>query len=393
MQPFLSQLDQHYMRRAIRIAMAVRGRVEPNPLVGCVLVKDGRIIGEGAHERFGGPHAEPTALSRVTEDPAGATAYVTLEPCCHENKKTPPCVPALIAAKIARVVVGCLDPNPEVNGNGLRQLREAGIEVDAGVCEPQCRQLLAPFSAYMTHRRPYVTMKWAQTADGKVAGPGGKRIYISNMASHRVLHELRARCDAILVGIRTVLMDDPLLTARDVQDARKLIRVVLDRDLRIPASSQLARTAAHAPVVVYCSHQTHHDRYALVAALEGNGVSVRPLALDDAGELSLPEMLKDLGRQDVAHLLVEAGPTLARSFLRTGTSDRVWIFHSPMRIDDPTAPAAEPVHYPMTGAVKIDDDLLVEHLNPTSEVYFAREASADFVRVFSGRNANSYQLD
>src|SRR5947207_7765735 len=149
--------DEHFLRRAIRLAMNGRGRVEPNPMVGCVIVKDGRVIGEGYHEQFGGPHAEPNALASCTESPQGATAYVTLEPCCHTNKKTPPCAPRLIEARIARVVIGCLDPTPDVDGKGVAMLRDAGIEIDraAGEIEAEAKQLIAPYLARIAHQRPY----------------------------------------------------------------------------------------------------------------------------------------------------------------------------------------------------------------------------------------------
>src|SRR4051812_14976122 len=206
--------DEQMMRRAIRLAMNGRGRVEPNPMVGAVIAKGDRVIGEGFHAQFGGPHAEPAALASATESPQGATAYVTLEPCCHTNKKTPPCVPALIGAGIARVVCGCVDPNPDVNGKGLDQLRAAGVSVDVNVLEDPAKQLLAPFIARTVYDRPYVTLKWAETADGKVAGLGGKRLQISNEQSSAIVHTLRARSDAIVVGVNTVIADDPLLTAR-----------------------------------------------------------------------------------------------------------------------------------------------------------------------------------
>jgi diaminohydroxyphosphoribosylaminopyrimidine deaminase/5-amino-6-(5-phosphoribosylamino)uracil reductase len=237
MSPAISELDRQMMRHAIRLAMNGRGKVEPNPMVGCVLARGDRMIGQGFHVAFGGPHAEPAALASATESTEGATAYVTLEPCCHSNKKTPPCVPALVGAKLARVVVGCVDPNPEVNGDGLDQLRAAGIRVDANVLEDPAKQLLAPFIARTVYDRPYVTLKWAETADGKVAGPGGARLQISNERSTRLVHELRGRCDAVMVGVNTVLSDDPLLTARDVPSPRRLFRVVLDTRLRIPLSS------------------------------------------------------------------------------------------------------------------------------------------------------------
>src|SRR5205823_4241162 len=164
--------DQTFLRRAIRLAMNGRGRVEPNPMVGCVIVKEGRMIGEGYHQEFGGPHAEPNALANCTESAAGATAYVTLEPCCHVNKKTPPCVPRLIEAKLGRVVIGCLDPNPDVHGRGVAMFRAAAVVVDGPVLEAEAKQLIAPFIARTVRGRPYVTLKWAETADRRVAGRG-----------------------------------------------------------------------------------------------------------------------------------------------------------------------------------------------------------------------------
>src|SRR4051794_4012540 len=187
--PMTPTQDEQHLRRAIRLAMNGRGRVEPNPMVGCVIVaRDGRVIGEGYHQQFGGPHAEPNALASCTESPQGATAYVTLEPCCHTNKKTPPCTPRLIGAKISRVVLGCLDPNPDVNGNGVRLLREAGVEVDGPLLEGEAKQLIAPFLARVNYKRPYVTLKWAESANGMVAGRMGRPVRITNSTSDRVVH-------------------------------------------------------------------------------------------------------------------------------------------------------------------------------------------------------------
>src|SRR5262245_46448614 len=197
--------------------MKGRGRVEPNPMVGCVIVKDGRVIGEAYHGRFGGPHAEPGALAACTENCRGATAYVTLEPCCHTNKKTTPCAPKLIEAGIARVVMGCTDPNPNVDGRGVNMLRAAGIDVVGPILERETKQLNAAFFKGTLFARPYVTLKWAESSDGKVAGAGGKRSQISNDRAMKVVHEMRARSDTILVGINTVLADDPQLTVRNVE--------------------------------------------------------------------------------------------------------------------------------------------------------------------------------
>ena len=366
------------MRRALQLAARGRGAVEPNPMVGCVIVKDGRVIGEGFHHRFGQPHAEREALDACTEPPAGATAYVTLEPCCHTGKKTPPCVPALIDAGIAQVVVGCLDPNPAVAGRGAQQLRSAGVRVETGLLDDACRQLNAPFFARMLHARPYVTLKWAQSADGKVAGPAGQRCWISGPASRTLVHELRARCDAILTGIGTVLCDDPLLTARDVPGARPLLRIVLDTHLRIPLDSQLVKTAGDVPLLVICSQATRERQPGTVAALVQRNVRIVPLTASAAGRIPLRDVIGYLGTLPLTHLLIEPGPTLAKAFLDENAWDRLWVLHSPNRIDAPTAPAAPPARYPVTTETQTGDDRLVEMLNPTSGVFFRLEPSADF---------------
>src|SRR5918993_5858576 len=278
----MSDADAEFLRRAMRLAMNGRGSVEPNPMVGCVIVKDGRVIGEGYHQRYGGPHAEPNALAACAaagESPAGATAYVTLEPCCHTNKKTPPCAPRLIEAKLARVVVGCLDPNPAVNGKGLAMLRAAGIEVAGPFLEASAKQLIAPFLANVDHRRPYVTLKWAQSSNGKVAGTMGRAVRITNQQSDRVVHALRARCDAIIVGTNTVLSDDPLLTARGVENTRPLLRVVLSNSLKISTSSRLVASAKEHPLVVYSSATSVGASAGVVDALRVAGAEV--VALPD----------------------------------------------------------------------------------------------------------------
>jgi diaminohydroxyphosphoribosylaminopyrimidine deaminase/5-amino-6-(5-phosphoribosylamino)uracil reductase len=378
----LSQSDEAMMRRAIALAIKGRGAVEPNPMVGCVIVKDGRIIGEGYHQTFGGPHAEPNAIAACRESSVGATAYVTLEPCCHTDKKTPPCVPQLIQAGISRVVIGCFDPNPQVSGRGIEQLRRAGVDVSSPVMECQAKQLIAPFIKRMTQHQPYVTLKWAQSADGMVAGAGGRTVRITNPTSSHVVHELRARCDAILVGINTALADDPLLTARRVENIRPLTRAVLDSGLRLPTTSRLVQTASQSPLVVYCSSQAFLEtRRERVRELQDHGVRVvgldqatGELATNSSPQLSLPEMLRNIGG---THLLVEPGPTLARSFLSQGLADRVWVLRSPVSIDEPNAIRAAQIDYPTTGRLEIDGDELTEYLNPAANVFFSLEQSAD----------------
>ena len=375
--------DTHWMRRAVRLAMNGRGRVEPNPMVGCVIVKDGRPIGEGYHQQFGGPHAEPNALAACTESPAGARVYTTLEPCCHTGKKTPPCVPRLIEAKVARVVIGCIDPDPRVDGRGVAKLRAAGIDVPAPVLEQSCRQLLAPFVAHVVHRRPYVTLKWAQSANGKVAGRMGERVKITGEASDRLVHALRARCGAIAVGTNTVLNDDPLLTARLPEgNPRQPLRVVLSNSLKLPSDSRLVRSAREHPVVVYCSAASASANADAVSHLRSAGVEVVGLPDHDA-HFSFADVLYDLHARGVVHLLVEPGPTLTRYFLGRGQADRVWVFRSRNTIDEAGGLAissAPRVDYPPTAELGVDaNDTLTEYLNPTSAVYFTSEPSADFV--------------
>lgn len=382
--PPAPDLDEQFMRRAIRLAMQGRGHVEPNPMVGCVIVKDGRVIGEGFHQKYGQPHAEPNALAACTESPAGATAYVTLEPCCHTNKQTPPCAPRLIEAKLARIVIGCLDPNPAVNGKGVALLREAGIVVDTKVLETSCKQLIAPFIARVVHKRPYVTLKWAQTADGKVAGPGGRRMQISNPASTRVVHELRGRSDAILVGINTILADDPWLVARGATVKRPLLRAVVDTELRLPLTSKLVATLADSPVVVYSGDYGVQEEFNRYDALIDRGVEVIGLPMTDGDRPSWTLVLEDLATRGANHVLVEPGPTLAASlFAECDAVDRLWVFRSSKRLAEDSAPSAAPAppDYVVSGQLAIGDDTLTEYLNPRSPVFFANEPSADFIRA------------
>jgi diaminohydroxyphosphoribosylaminopyrimidine deaminase/5-amino-6-(5-phosphoribosylamino)uracil reductase len=372
--------DEQWLRRAMRLAVGGRGRVEPNPLVGCVIARDGRVIGEGYHQRFGAPHAEPNALNACHENPAGSTMYVTLEPCSHTNKKTPPCVPTLIAAQPARIVIGTIDPNREVNGRGVVQLQNAGIEVQLAPPDlaAECRQLIAPFILRQEHHRPYVTLKWAESADGKVAGHEGMRRQITGPAATQQVHELRARCDAVLVGMGTVLADDPMLTARDVAEKRPIERIVIDRRLRLPLDSKLARTANDVPTVVITSLHASAEEFEELMAL---GVRVAWPAEKDEDFLAAALDAGSTLDRAYTHVLVEPGPTLANVFFESDYCDRVWRFVAPMRIDDATAPSAAevPDHFVETGRVTLGDDTLIEYLNPQSPAFHAAVPSADLI--------------
>lgn len=375
------EFDVAMMRRAIALAMEGRGITEPNPSVGCVLVKEGRVIGEGRTQHYGGAHAEPTALANCTEPPAGATAYVTLEPCCHTNKKTPPCVPAVIGAGIKRVVVGCLDPNPEVNGKGVRQLQAAGVEVTGPILETEARQLIAAFIARTTFQRPYVTLKWAESSNGKMAGPGNIRRQISNPVSTRVMHGLRGRSDAIMVGLRTLLSDDPLLTARNPEARRQPVRVVLDTHLQSPATSQLATTAKQTPVLIYTSSRAIGEQSSNAQRLEGLGVQIVPVATERE-RLSMTAIFHDLHHRGVSHLMIEPGQRLLHVMMDNRLWDRAWVFRSPEPIEANhygEAPAAPKLAFPAIGELELAGDRLTEYLNPGSSVFFSGVESADFV--------------
>lgn len=380
-----SSIDETFLEQALAVAGRGRGAVEPNPMVGCVIVRGGRVIGSGYHERYGGPHAEPNALAHCAEPTDGATVYVNLEPCCHVGKKTPPCVPILIEAKIGRVVIGCLDPNPSVAGKGVEQLRSAGIETVVGIREAESKQLNAPFFAVQQEHRPYVTLKWAESADGKVAGPGGERLHISGPESNRVTHQLRARFDAILIGIQTAVMDNPRLTTRGVEPCRPLARIVLDSSLRLPHDSRLAKTArAHATHVfgVQCENDTAWAERA--RGLRDAGILVHAVHADATGKVDLAAMLHLLASElRVTHLLVEGGPTVHASFIRQNLADRAWVIRAPTTVGSADAPQATilPNTFAETVEVALGSDRFAEYLNRLSPVYFARLASVDALDV------------
>ncbi len=372
-------LDVAWMKHALILAVRGRGLVEPNPLVGCVIVRDGRLIGQGYHERFGGPHAEINALTACHETAEGATAYVTLEPCCHTGKKTPPCVPTLIAAGLARVVVGCIDPNPAVSGEGVRQLRAAGIEVREGVLEPQCRQLIAPYVAQSRLGRPYVTLKWAISSDGKVAGSNGRPVTITNRAAMAAVHALRGRCDAIAIGTNTLVNDNPSLTARTPDPPRRPLRVVFSNSLSLPPDARLFATPEAGRVIVY----THaHANTQAVREIQSLGAEIVQLPSHDNGRggmrFSMSDAYYDLASRGVTHLMIEPGPKLARELISRNQADAAWIFTGQNPIGGDGLPAPE-CSWPETGASELDGDRLVERLNPASEAFHALEPSPDFL--------------
>jgi diaminohydroxyphosphoribosylaminopyrimidine deaminase/5-amino-6-(5-phosphoribosylamino)uracil reductase len=308
--------DESLMRRALELAERGRGFVEPNPLVGAVLVRDDQIVGEAWHQRFGAAHAEINAITAAGDAARGASLYVTLEPCCHFGK-TPPCTDAILKAGIRRVVASMLDPFPAVSGQGISRLQAAGVDVSAGVCETESRRVNAPYLKLTTTGRPYVHAKWAMTLDGKIATRTGDSKWISNEASRRRTHELRGRMDAIVVGIGTVLADDPLLTARP-PGPRTPTRIVLDSHGRTPLASQLVRTAREMPTLIATANTA-------VEELKDAGCTILPLPSTDA-QVSVPELLDELGRRRMTNILVEGGAGVLGAFLDQREIDEVHLF-------------------------------------------------------------------
>lgn len=339
--------DHAMMRRAIALARRGEGRVEPNPMVGCVIVRGRRVIGEGYHRRFGGPHAEIEALAACDKRPRGATVYITLEPCSHTGK-TPPCTEALIRAGVARVVVARRDPHRAVNGRGIRRLRSAGIDVVCGTCRSEASDVLAPFLTRVLHGRPYVIAKWAQSLDGKLCTRTGQSKWISCDASRRRVHRLRARMDAVVVGAGTAAVDDPLLTARDVPVRRAALRVIVAGRLRVTPRSRLARTARQHPTVVMTTARAAKSTAA--ARLRRCGVEV--VGCRSRGDRVSPaDMLRRLADRDATNVLVEGGPSLLTSLFEARLVDEAFVFTAPILIggDDARGPIGG------RGAARIDD--------------------------------------
>ncbi len=326
-QPVLN--DESFMERALELARSAIGSVEPNPAVGSVITTaDGKFIAEGFHAEFGGPHAEVVALRAAGTQARGATIYVTLEPCSHLGK-TPPCADALIAAGVSRVVIGTVDPAPHVAGTGITKLREAGIQVDVGVCEAEAQNLIAPFRKLFTQNLPFVHAKWAMTLDGKIATHTGSSKWISNKKSRAIVHQLRGRMDAILSGIGTVLADDPLLTARPA-GRRVPLRVILDSQARLPLDSNLVKTAHESPVLLFVSDQANPAR---VADLKKYGVEVIQIQRTlETGLLDIISLLEELGRRQLTNVLIEAGSGVLGAFLDAQQVDEVHCFIAPKLI-------------------------------------------------------------
>lgn len=329
-------VDEKFMRLALRLAMKGMGKTSPNPMVGAVVVKGKTIVGRGYHHRAGEPHAEILALRQAGERARGATLYLNLEPCDHCGK-TPPCTRAILQAKIKRVVAGMKDPNPLVSGRGIERLRRAGVQVRVGVLEEESRELNRAFCKFITTREPFVTLKAAATLDGKVATRSGDSRWISSEASRNYVHRLRQAMDAVMVGIGTVLKDDPLLTVRLAGGKRpgQPLRVVVDSRLRIPLNSQVVRTALHFPTLVAATREASPSKMKKLARAK---LEILIIESDAQGRVSLRALMRELGRRGVVSVLLEGGSTLNAGALREGIVDRLLLFFAPKIIGGQRAP-------------------------------------------------------
>ncbi|WP_442929351.1 bifunctional diaminohydroxyphosphoribosylaminopyrimidine deaminase/5-amino-6-(5-phosphoribosylamino)uracil reductase RibD [Natranaerovirga pectinivora] len=321
----MRELEQIYMERALELAKKGIGYTSPNPLVGAVIVKDGRIIGEGYHEVYGGPHAEINAFNNANESVAGATMYVTLEPCSHYGK-TPPCSKAIVEKGIGKVVIGMIDPNPLVAGNGIKILEDNHIEVVTGVLEEELKKLNEIFIKYITTKKPFCILKTAMTLDGKIATKTGDSMWISNELSRKYVHKIRHQVSGIMVGIGTVLKDDPSLTTRleDIE-GKDPIRIIVDTECKLPLDSKVLNLKSKAKTIIATTEKAADDN---VKAVQEKGGEVIVTPLKD-GQVDLNYLMDALGQQGIDSVLIEGGATLNYSAVSSGVVDKVLSFIGP----------------------------------------------------------------
>lgn len=356
--------DFDYMRRAIALAGRGEGWVNPNPMVGAVIVKDGRIIGEGYHARYGELHAERNAIAALTEPAKGGTLYVTLEPCCHYGK-TPPCTEAILEQGIARVVIGSRDPNPKVAGKGAKLLREAGVVVEEDFLREECDRLNPVFFHYITEKMPYVVMKYAMTADGKIATRTGASKWITGEEARHRVQLLRHRYMGIMAGIGTVLADDPMLNVR-MEGKKSPVRIICDSCLQIPPESRICRTAGQYRTIVACASENMER----IGRLQSLGVEIAVLP-DSQGRVDLKALMRYLGAQGIDSVLLEGGGMLNESALRAGIVKEIKVFIAPKLFGGAGAKTPvtgegaawpdEAVHLRLKGAEQIGEDLMLDY--------------------------------
>ena len=310
--------DEYYMKLALSLARKGSGFVSPNPMVGAVIVKNGRIIGRGYHQHFGGNHAEINAIRNAGGKVAGSTLYVTLEPCCHQGK-TPPCTDSIIKHKIARVVIGAIDSNPLVSCQGINYMQNRGIEVKTGVLENDCRRLNEIFFHYMETGRPFVTIKYAQTLDGRIATATGESQWISSEASLKFTHQLRAAHDVILVGAGTVIKDNPELTVRLVR-GRNPLRVIVDSELNISRQAKIFQNISSTPTLIATIKTAADPQFKRFAGL---GAEMITVGADKNGNVDLKKLFKMLAERNISSILIEGGAQVITSVLKNNLANRL----------------------------------------------------------------------
>lgn len=367
-----NSINEIYMRRAIELAKKAQGFTNPNPMVGAVIVKDGRIIGEGYHKICGELHAERNAFAALTESAKGATIYVTLEPCCHYGK-TPPCTEAIIENELARVVIGSRDPNPLVSGKGASILREHGIEVVEDFLKEECDEINPVFFHYITNKRPYVVMKYGMTADGKIATKIGKSQWITNEKSRHQVQLMRHKYMGIMVGIGTVLADNPMLNVR-VDGLKSPIRIICDSKMRIPTDCKLVETAKEYKTIVVCADSYKEINEEKRHLLEQKGVVVEYIESDN-NRINLESLMKRLGEIGIDSVFVEGGATLNDSLRKNGLVNQLEVFVAPKMFGGVDAKSA-------VGGDGIDevDDALTFNLKEIKQ--FDQDVLLTYVRMY-----------
>lgn len=344
--------DEKYLQECFKLAQKGAGYVSPNPLVGCVIVKDGKIIGRGYHKQFGKAHAEVNAFKQTKKNIEGATLYVNLEPCTYFGK-TPPCTDLIISKGIKKVVVGTRDPNPLVNGAGIRKLRKAGIQVVEGVLESEAARMNEFFHKYITQKLPFVTLKIAQTLDGKIADYQGNSRWISNFETRKIVHELRAKYDAILVGANTVRKDDPELTVRLVE-GRNPIRVVLDGNLSVLKNSKIFLTANEVATFLFTSQIGYQKNLKKALSLKKMGVKIFVIK-SKSTIISLKRVLKILAENSIASILVEGGSEVSAQFIKNRLADKIIYTIAPKILGKGTPAISDKIKFPITNPFELQD--------------------------------------
>lgn len=317
------KIDQYYMRLAIELAKQGGGAVNPNPQVGAIIVKENKIIGQGYHEKYGGLHAERHALKNCQESAEGATIYVSLEPCAHQGKQ-PPCYEAIIESEIKRVVIGHLDPNPLVSGKGIEEMRAKGIEVVGPVLEAESEAINQFFFHYIKTKRPYVMMKYAMTLDGKIATRTGESQWITGEIAREKVHQDRSRYMAIMVGLGTVIADNPSLTSR-IENGKNPIRIICDSQLRTPLESNLVKTAKETRTIIATGVREASQQEAYLK----EGCEILAVSLDSSGKLDLKELIDKLGQMQIDSLIIEGGGSLNASALEAGIVQKIQAYIAP----------------------------------------------------------------